>query len=61
MTNLIGVFPRDGKNVARLLELKDYNSAVPELNRKLQSKEMTGYFLPEEKPDLARRFGLGVK
>lgn len=58
MLTLIGVFVKNGRNVARPLCIKDYNKAVPKLNAMLMSGRAKDFFFPEERPDIARRLGL---
>jgi len=58
MMYLIGLFSVDGRIVPRLLCLTDYNGAVDKLNRLLRDGELVDYFLPEEKPELAKQLGL---
>ena len=55
---LIGLFSVDNGLVHRLISINDYNSAVPRLNRLLREKMLVDYFLPGEKPVIARRHGL---
>jgi len=58
MLNLIGIFPKDGKNIAKLIRIRKYNEAVPKLNAMLRSGEAKDFLFPEEKPDIAKKLGL---
>jgi hypothetical protein len=58
MLTLIGVFVKNGKNVARPVQIRDYNKAVPELNAMLMSGKAKAFLFPEERPDIAKRLGL---
>lgn len=58
MLTLIGIFPKNGKNIARPVQIRKYNEAVPKLNAMLKPGKATDFLLPEERPDLARKSGL---
>jgi hypothetical protein len=58
MLTLIGIFTKDGKDIALPVCIKDYNKAVPKLNEMLMSGKAKKFLLPEERPDMARKLGL---
>lgn len=58
MLTIIGIFVKNGRNVAIPVHIKDYNKAVPKLNDMLMSGKAKEFFLLEEKPDIAKRLGL---
>ncbi len=61
MLNLIGLSPKGGgKDIAILVRIRKYNEAVPRLNAMLRSGQVKDFLLPEERPDLAKRLGLGL-
>lgn len=56
---LIGLFVAGDKTVPKLICIRDYDDAgVDKLNRLLDEKKLVDYFLPEEKPLLAKQLGL---
>lgn len=58
MLNLIGVFPKKDKNIARPVQIRKYNEAVPKLNAMLKSGKTKDFLFPEERLDLAKKLGL---
>ena len=58
MIYLIGIFPKNGINVARAVRINKYNEAVPKLNAMLKSGEAKDFLFPEERPDIAKKLGL---
>jgi len=58
MLTLIGIFVKDGKDIASPVYIKDYNKAVPKLNEMLMSGKAREFLLPEERPETAKRLGL---
>lgn len=58
MLNLIGIFPKDGRNIAKLVQIRKYNEAVPTLNAMLRSGKAKDFLFPEERPDIAKKLGL---
>jgi len=58
MLTLIGIFIKNGGNVALPVQIRDYNKAVPKLNEMLMSGKAKAFLLPEERPDFAKKLGL---
>jgi hypothetical protein len=55
---LIGIFKAGDKTIPKLISIRDYNEAVDKLNSLLNDKKLVDYYLPEEKPLLAKQLGL---
>ena len=58
MTYLIGMFAMAGKTIPKLINIRDYNEAVPKLNKLLSEKKLIDIFFPQEKPEIAKELGI---
>jgi hypothetical protein len=52
---LLAIVERDGKKIARLVHVNDFNKAVFQLNSMLEKGEVKEFKLPEELPDVFQR------
>lgn len=52
------MFAMAGKTIPKLINIRDYNEAVPKLNKLLSEKKLIDIFFPQEKPEIAKELGI---